>query len=216
MRTAASLALLFAAAPAFGQIVVRTPGVSPTLLPAPAGALRYPAPFAPGLANPFVPYRPFFAPAYPPLYGIYGSNFIGPRLGYGSGGFYSGYGINDNFGNFPVPFTVSATPPLQGTSPVVTSGPSPDSALTAQLAIEFPAEVELKIDGKTDTTRGVKTDAGVTRTVTTRALKPGETATVTVSAEWEQDGKPVEWGREVTLTRGETARLKVARGFPRK
>ena len=198
MRNVTSFALLFLAAPVLGQIGVRTPSVLPRLLP---------APFGPGLTSPFVPYRPFgFAPANPPLYGYYG----------GFGGYYSGYGFNDNFGRFPVPFTASVPPPQQGTSPVVTTGPSPDSPLTAQLTIEFPAEVELKIDGKTDTTKGIKSDTGVTRTITTRALQRGETAVVTINAEWEQDNQPVEWSREVALNRGETSRLKVARGFPRK
>ena len=222
MRIAACLTALGLASPALGQGFTHPPGVSPTItpamLPAAIPGLRVPGPFGVRpLFNPvpqpyfgFNPYGTLPAFGYQPLYGFGGtSNFIGPSYGYGFG--YGGSG----FGNFPVPVGPAA-PPLAGTSPVVSSGPGPDSPLTAQLAIEFPAEVELRIDGKTDAGKGVKTDAGVTRTVTTRALKPGETATLKIAAEWDQDGARVEWDRAVTLTRGETARLKVERGFPKK
>ena len=218
MRTAVSLIALFAAAPAFGQGFTHPPGVSPTItpamLPAAIPGLRFPAPFGVRplfnpVPQPYFGYNPYgYAPAfgYQPLYGFGGyGNVLGPRYGYGSAG----------FGNFPVPISPVA-PPLVGTSPVVNSGLGPDSPLTAQLAIEFPAEVELRVDGKTDTGKGAKTDAGFTRTVTTRALKPGETTTIQISAEWDQDGSRVEWDRKVTLSRGETARLKVERGFPKK
>lgn len=205
---------------ASGQGFSRPPGVSPTItpamLPAAVPALRFPAPFGipvlgnPAAAPPFLGYRRFgFAPAfgpapgfgYPPLYGYGYNNFIGPRLG-----------PDLSFGGVPQLFPPVA-PPLVGTQPVVTAGPTTDSALTAQVTVVFPVEVELKVDGRPDATKGVTTATGVERTLTTRPLRPGETVTLTISAAWTQDGKPIEWDRELTLSRGETARLKVARGF---
>jgi uncharacterized protein (TIGR03000 family) len=77
----------------------------------------------------------------------------------------------------------------------------------ATLTLEFPAAAKVWLDG-----RPVAGEAGKQRVLTSPVLKPGQTHTFKVRAEWESGGKTYEYTREATLGSGDHSKVLVVSG----
>ncbi len=196
--TAATLGVGDAAAQPRGSFGGGFRGPGPGMRPgAPRGDFRmiqaYPLPRTPG-----------FAPGFYPGYGFGGG--FGVPGGYGYGGFLSG-------GYAPyyvVPPAVISDGGDGGAAPVA-AGPSTALAVSGQLpatlVLQFPAAAKVWVDG-TEVAGEPDTDW----TLTSKVLRPGETATFRVRGRWEAGGKTYEAVREVPLGPGARSRLIVVSG----
>ncbi len=189
-------ALLLAALPAAasGQGFSRPASLPPGVTPAMLGPFGGYAPGGFGYGA-----RLNFGAGVRPL-GGFGYGYGGSGLGYGYGPVYGGY--VPTFSPFDLPVSAAPAP-----APVAAS-PASDASAIAEVVIEFPAEVELTVNGRAEP------GSGPERAVRTAPLKIGATATLKLRATWKSNGQAFEWDREVTLGRGEFSRLSVARGFP--
>jgi uncharacterized protein (TIGR03000 family) len=153
------------------------------------------------------------------LGGYYGG--LGYGLGYGLGwGGYGGYG-GSPYSFYPgyyysgMGLGMGTLMPGYGAPPLVGAGGSGmgtqanvNSRFPAQLTIEFPASPSVTVNGQPIST------SGPTQTLTSPALRPGQTYTFNVQARWSADGQEYEWNRRVTVAAGERSQVTVAHGFP--
>jgi uncharacterized protein (TIGR03000 family) len=133
-------------------------------------------------------------------------------------GFYPTYGFGGGFitGGYAPYYVVPppvflADPAPVGGGPVAPAGPSTVTAvsgvLPATLVLQYPAAARVWVDGVE-----VKGDPDEEWTLTSRPLRPGETATFKVRGRWEQGGRTYEAVREVPLGPGARSRLLVVSG----
>ena len=78
----------------------------------------------------------------------------------------------------------------------------------AELTIEFPATPEVVVTG------GTVSGEGLSRTVTSKAIRSGDAVTFAVTAKWTLDGQQFEWKRTISLGSAERTRIVVLRGDP--
>lgn len=144
-----------------------------------------------------------------PRYGLSGGIGYG---GLGVGGLgYGGLGYGSGFYSYGVP---SAAPRVSYYTPpslVLPPAPSAATVLSGQspatLTVQFPAAARIWVDGVE-----VPGDPDTDWTLTSKVLRPGETATFKVRGRWTQDGKTLEATREVALGPGARSRLVVVSG----
>lgn len=125
--------------------------------------------------------------------------------GYGSGGFFAG-GIGPSpYYVAPQPIYIPGGPaaaPAEPSGATVVSG-----VLPATLVIEYPAAAKVWLNDVE-----VTGDVDAMWTFTSRALRPGETATFRVRGRWTAGGKTFESERVVPLGPGARSRLLVVSG----
>jgi hypothetical protein len=128
-------------------------------------------------------------------------------------GVYPGYGWGGGFvaGGY-APYVVVPVPVEVPQS--VPSGPAPPSTVTsvsgvlpATLVLQYPAAAKVWLDGVE-----VPGSPDDTWTLTSRDLRPGETATFRVRGRWASGGRTYESVREVPLGPGARSRLVVVSG----
>ncbi len=173
----------------------------PAASPGPAGGFRMiQAP--PGYR------QPNFARTSPP--GFY------PGYGFGGGYGWGGYGYGGFVAGGYSPYFVVPQPDVVtgGGGPAyapVAPEPSPASVLSGQLpatlVVQFPAAARVWLDGV-----ALPGDPDTDWTLTSKALRPGETATFRVRGRWEAAGKTYEAVREIPLGPGARSRLLVVSG----
>lgn len=154
----------------------------------------YPLPRTPGFNN-------GFNNGFVPGYGFGG----GLGYGYGYGGFITG-GYAPYY-VVPQPVFVGGG----GGAAPVSAEPSTAGAvsglLPATLIMQYPAAAKVWVDGVE-----VAGEPDTDWTLTSKALRPGETATFRVRGRWEAGGKTYEATREVPLGPGARSRLIVVSG----
>jgi uncharacterized protein (TIGR03000 family) len=207
----AALFVFCASAPALGQ-GLRTATPPPLLRPAnpfvPPIAQFGPRAAWPGAVAPVWPARPVWG-------GGWGGGWGGVYNPYFSGGVYNpyfaspytwGWGMSEPSMNYVRPLQA---PPLQGAG-VNTSETQLviNPELPAVLALEFPADAAVTLNGK------AVEGSGKSQTLTSPPLRAGESYTFDVKANWTADGKKFEWERTVTVGSGDRSKVAVARGFP--
>lgn len=181
-----------------------------TSLAAPSAALRYPpgsfgmragfgAPFTFNQFNRGPGFFPGFFPGVIAPYPVfYGGGFYG-------GGFYGGY---------PSSFAAPGPQPAADYIPspgVPTRMIEMSNQFPATLTLQFPAAAKVWLDGKE-----VAGDPAAERVVTSPVLRPGQSYTFKVRAEWDADGKTYEYTREATLGSGDRSRVLVLSGTEKK
>jgi uncharacterized protein (TIGR03000 family) len=77
----------------------------------------------------------------------------------------------------------------------------------ATLTLEFPAAAKVWLDGQP-----VGGEAGKERVLTSPVIRPGQTYTFKVRAEWDAGGKTYRYTREATLGAGDRSKLLVISG----
>lgn len=159
--------------------------------------------------GPFVPGRTSFG-GFGGFYPLY------PYSGYGFGGYYGGGFYGDGYpylysgpATFDDPGAYSLFPPdpLAAPAPQTQWLTEMSGQFPATLDIEFPAPAKVWLDGKE-----VAGDPAAKRTLTSKVLRPGETFTFHVRAEWKSNGRTYEYTRDVPLKAGEKSRLLVVSG----
>ena len=148
--------------------------------------------FRPG----FGAFNPGFA-TYNPLFG--GGYFAYPYAGYPYYG-YAEYAVPVPV-QVPVPVPVAAPPaPIQNT--VVLGDEYP-----ATLTLEFPAAATVWVGGEKQ-----PGDPTTEHVLTSQVLKPGQTHTFDVKAQWKVEDKTYQYERKVTLKPGDRTRSLVMSG----
>ena len=194
--------------------------------PAHAGpAMRGGVPHAPGgggfriIQAPPLPRSPGFGlgvgtgSGYYPGYGFGGGYGLRGGYGYGYGGYGYGGFISDGYTSGYTPYYVLPQPTyLPGGGPgYVPSDSVPaglvSGVLPATLVIQFPAPARVWLDGV-----AVEGEPDATWTLTSRDLRPGETATFRVRGRRTAGGKTYETSREIPLGPGARSRLLVVSG----
>ena len=180
--------------------------VSPTAF---AQGFQQSAPIPPVMPRPAIFVRPI---PYVP----YGFN------GGFAGGFYGGRFGPTWVGNFGPAYPYSNWSPYLVTNPQPTFSTLDRPQLVgagggtaaivpqvpAELTIEFPATPEVVVTG------GTVSGEGLSRTVTSKAIRSGNAATFDITAKWTLDGQHFEWKRTMSLDSGERTRLVILRGVP--
>lgn len=100
------------------------------------------------------------------------------------------------------PLMTAGAPAVRRTQPAVLLA----EEFPATLALQFPAAAEVWLDGKK--VSGVKDE----QVLTSPVLKPTQTYTFLVKAQWKRDGKTYEAKRAVTLGPNEHSRLMILSG----
>ncbi|HEX4608311.1 MAG TPA: hypothetical protein VH092_08905 [Urbifossiella sp.] len=143
------------------------------------------------------------------LYGGYGGLGYGGYGGggYGGGGYGYGAGAYSPYYGSPSYGALGAggpvyVPVLPNTPPAAISG-----LLPATLIIQYPVAAKVWLDGVE-----IPGDPDVSWTLTSKDLRPGETATFKIRGRWEADGKTYEATREIPLGPGARSRLVVVSG----
>jgi uncharacterized protein (TIGR03000 family) len=197
-RALAAVGVIAACVPVASAQPVRlplSPGVTPAS-PIGPGTQFLPPLFVPN--GPQLMAVPVMAPWGYPTTPVYGTAFGGLGIGYPYGG-------------------VVAAPPIINVTQSVTNVSAPGVASTtgvvptrefpATLALQFTYATEVWVNGKK-----LDGDAADEWTVSSPALKPGESYTFQIKARWKTGGKTYEATRSVTLSAGDRSRLIVVSG----
>ena len=158
-----------------------------------------------------LPRTPGFAPGFPPGYGFTGGIGVPGGFGYGYGGVGYGGFISGGYAPYYVVPPAVISGGGGGVAPPVVSEPSTALAVSGQLpailVLQFPAAAKVWVDGTE-----VAGEPDTEWTLTSKVLRPGETATFRVRGRWEAGGKTYEAVREVPLGPGARSRLIVVSG----
>jgi uncharacterized protein (TIGR03000 family) len=172
---------------------------SPGLAAGVGNSLYRPGPmgFGAGFGSPF-----YFNRGYPGFYPYYYAPYYAPYTSYFGGGFYGDFGYSPYYA---FPYDQPAIEYIPAPAPMRVVELS--NEFPATLTLDFPAAAKVWLDGKE-----VEGEAATERVLTSAVLKPGQTYTFKVRAEWESNGKTYTYTREATLGPGDHSKVQVVRG----